>query len=1524
MKTFYYQLKISICFLLFISQNIISQTVIVPAANTNNGSVNDPLGSYWGFERTALIYTSTQIGATGNINSVGFYLNSVTAPGASTNVRVYMKMRTTLLAANTSYATEITGATLVYGPTTIPAGSFVAGGWVTLPLTTNFNYTGGLNNLEIIIETNATGFGSGEGTTGKQFRYTTQANVQYYEYWNADNTAPAGNGTRSSLRPNVRLNFVSTTACAGTPANGTSAISVATGCSGTSFNLTSSGLTAGTGITYQWQSSANAGGPWTNIVGATSASYATSTTSTTYYRIVTTCSNGGATGTSNTVSFTPNTCTGSITMTDGFGDGWNGGTMQLYVNGSLFQTFGSTFTTGASQTINFCLPAASTYSLVYNNGGTYPAEVGVSLTVNSTLVYSIGAGGATVGATLVTGEACPPPPTTPPNCVGAPTAPTNGQTGVSPSQILSWPAVSGAASYDVYFGTNNPPTNIVNGTNQAGTTYNPGTLLNSTNYYWKIVPRNVIGAATGCSVWSFSTGIAGCANGTAFGTVNAPTDNTPVTISTAQYQSEYSTINSVSAGSVYQSSYSLGGFITVHQGTPAGPIIAYGATPLTWTATVAGTYYVHYNTTAFPGCGVASLSGTSIITCLSCPPPPTNWLAQFQSMNIGSSNWCVGEVRTVTVTVKNAGIIAWTDATPDINIGVKWNSDLDYPLGIRANAGGLAAGATGTYTFLVTAPLTAGGENLSFDVVNEGNFWFASNANGSGPGNVVYTSTSQTITPYPAVSAGTNTTICVGNTAQLNGTSSLTFTNKILETNFNNGAWPTDWTRTSNNTAGVGPDYSTSLENPSALGSTWAGNGYTGYCSFFYSYWVGAGVTGDMISPSMNLSASTTATLTFWIYNSDGTDVLNVYANTNNGAYAQVGTTYATYGAWTQISISLNAYCGGANTNVKLKFTGTSDYGISNIGIDDIIVQSTVIGTPTNGWTSSPAGFTSASLTPNVSPSSTTNYSLTATYNGCANISSVVVTIDNPIISPAPATGDYIWRGSTSTGWSVPSNWYVYNGTSYSVASVASTSNDDVIIPANGTCIIQQPIVGVPGSAQNITVNSGASLTLNSGSTITAKNITIASTGTLSMNGVANSTLNVSGNWQDNGTFNAGVGTVNFNGTTAQSINKNSGNEVFANVIVNKASNALTLNSPIEIGTNITLTSGLVNSDATNLLIINDNATTTGASNTSHVVGPVRKIGNEAFTFPVGKGNNYAPAAIGAPSLTTDHFTAEYFNSDPNGSYNVTLKDVTINNISACEYWIIDRTAGLSDVTVNLSWNTPRSCGVNDPTELLLARWDGSSWKDHGNGGTTGNNTAGSINTAAVVTNFSPFTLASKTSINPLPIELTNYDLSCENKKVVINWSTASEINNNFYTIERSADGLTFESIAFVNGNGTTVTKNNYSYTDTNPIDGLSYYQLKQTDYNGQSKTYSLRSINCENKNSDVLIYPNPNKGMFTIQGTELGCEVTITDVLGKVIYSIKGNEQKTQVILQNLSRGIYYININKNDTNVTKKIAID
>ena len=256
-----------VAFLAIFSSTICAQ-VIVPAANTNNGSVNDPLGTWYGFERSAMIYTSAQIGTTGNITDVGFYVNSVSTPGNATNVRIYMKMRTTTFTANSTYANETTGATLVYGPTTITGASFAVG-WNTVTLTTPFNYTGGLNNLEIIVETNATGSGN-EGSTGKQFRYETQGNNQYFQYWNGDTTAPTGNGTRSTSRPNVSLTFP-LVACSGTPTGGSVTVSPTSGIPGSTYGVTATGYTTGTGLTYQWQYSDTGGAPWTNQGTATSS-----------------------------------------------------------------------------------------------------------------------------------------------------------------------------------------------------------------------------------------------------------------------------------------------------------------------------------------------------------------------------------------------------------------------------------------------------------------------------------------------------------------------------------------------------------------------------------------------------------------------------------------------------------------------------------------------------------------------------------------------------------------------------------------------------------------------------------------------------------------------------------------------------------------------------------------------------------------------------------------------------------------------------------------------------------------------------------------------------------------------------------------------------------------------------------------------------------------------------------------------------------------------------------------------------
>lgn len=100
------------------------------------------------------------------------------------------------------------------------------------------------------------------------------------------------------------FNVVALTACSGTPNNGIAAVSVAVGCPATPFQLSATDVTIGTGIQYQWQSSAFSTGPWTNIPGATSPSYTATTSSNAYYQLVTTCTNSSMTATSNVVSYT--------------------------------------------------------------------------------------------------------------------------------------------------------------------------------------------------------------------------------------------------------------------------------------------------------------------------------------------------------------------------------------------------------------------------------------------------------------------------------------------------------------------------------------------------------------------------------------------------------------------------------------------------------------------------------------------------------------------------------------------------------------------------------------------------------------------------------------------------------------------------------------------------------------------------------------------------------------------------------------------------------------------------------------------------------------------------------------------------------------------------------------------------------------------------------------------------------------------------------------------------------------------
>lgn len=154
------------------------------------------------------------------------------------------------------------------------------------------------------------------------------------------------------------------------------------------------------------------------------------------------------------------------------------------------------------------------------------------------------------------------------------------------------------------------------------------------------------------------------------------------------------------------------------------------------------------------------------------------YASRFISANLGAATWCAGETRNITVTVQNVGVRTWTDATPDINIGVKWNTNganwTDYY--IRTDASNLASGAEATYTLPITAsnntgsgyttPLAVGTNRLTFDAVVEAVSWFGDNNSGVGPGNTEFASSNQTIVGAPTAGAGAAlATICQGGTS---------------------------------------------------------------------------------------------------------------------------------------------------------------------------------------------------------------------------------------------------------------------------------------------------------------------------------------------------------------------------------------------------------------------------------------------------------------------------------------------------------------------------------------------------------------------------------------------------------------------------------------------------------------------------------------------------------------------------------------------------------------------------------------
>jgi len=573
-------------------------------------------------------------------------------------------------------------------------------------------------------------------------------------------------------------------------------------------------------------------------------------------------------------------------------------------------------------------------------------------------------------------------------------------------------------------------------------------------------------------------------------------------------------------------------------------------------------------------------------------------------------------------------------------------------------------------------------------------------------------------------------------------------------------------------------------------------------------------------------------------------------------------------GAWFMANTGNDAY--GSDLLLNSTAAGGINFGNST---GTSLVSGGMLGVGSTGFSAGTfvfRNFAKSSALATLIPSSTVNTGVTFAANSVFN-GDITVT-----------AGHLLFNGTTMNGNGVFTKTNAANNSSVG----GNVFNGDVEINAGGQITLAVSAADdFNGNATFRRTGAGTFIVGNTFNTSFSRNVsTVGSTG---------------GSVQ----FGAGAGRTIFDGTTIQTFSSDAAfpPQVRNMTLAMTGAGELQLLGNVNVNVDLAFSSGVVKpmaatSTSNGLLILANGITFSDAADaTSHVDGFVRKIGNAAFAFPVGNAGVYAPILMSAPGNAAHHFTAKYVYTDPDPLYDDGLHDPSIHHISGCEYWILDRTNSTTNVTVTLSFDAVRSCGVDNLADLVVARWNGSMWKDHGQGTLTGTLASGTISTAAPVTAFSPFTLASRTSMNPLPIELITFNAEDAGTYVRTSWVTATETNNERFEVERSADAQTFELIGTVNGAGSSQSILQYEYMDERPLQGTAYYRLKQIDFDGAYTYSDLVAVTRVSSAAELLIWPNP---------VEDGLNIVSND--GMVPSSVRIHDAAGRLVMEHVNSGLH------------------
>ncbi len=518
-----------------------------------------------------------------------------------------------------------------------------------------------------------------------------------------------------------------------------------------------------------------------------------------------------------------------------------------------------------------------------------------------------------------------------------------------------------------------------------------------------------------------------------------------------------------------------------------------------------------------------------------------------------------------------------------------------------------------------------------------------------------------------------------------------------------------------------------------------------------------------------------------------------------------------------------------------------------------------------------------------------------------------------------------------------PLAWSPYVGTAPNqyLLNVGST----VIYSA----LISQNVPNITGGYGNLRITGSGTKSLIA-STVVKGNVVIDNLSGSPVLDVttSNQPLAVRGNWTNyNATgFNERAGRVTFENTLPQTINTTGGERFYdwrfsktgGTPFITMASNVAVANT-LEFFTTTNVLDlggyelGLLNSAATAISVpsgsfgVNRSMRSELQNNTSRVRWDIGST-TGAHLVPFSTSADYIPFTFNLVSGNAGSVTmATYGTPQDNTSWPVTPTAVTnltssvtgLDNADATvdRFWQVDVT-GTPTASLTFTY-APSELPIapwDDPLSLRAQRWNSATqtWELQ----VEGSSAASYATTDVTVTSFGPFTLTP--IVSPLPIELLSFNAQPVGKEVALDWVTASEINNDYFTILRSADGFRFEPILRVEGAGNSATAIRYADADKQPLRGLSYYKLRQTDFDGstsESQVVAVRFVAA--KGSSLVAWPNPAADELNLAGFDgAGAEVRLMDTAGRVVLleRITSDTERIVLPLHGLARGSYTVQV--------------